>query len=102
VDQSLSRPVKRGEIERLTCGVFVNPQKGRYVGKVLPETAKVAQAIAKAHGETIQVMVGACLAIWAYEPNANAAASYNAPIVEKSREQVYSNFRDLFEQIRDA
>lgn len=55
VDQALSRLVKQGEIARIARGVFVRPKKSRYVGEVMPEPSKVAQAIANAHGETIQV-----------------------------------------------
>lgn len=55
VDQALSRLVKQGQIVRIARGVFVQPKKNRYVGQVMPEPAKVAQAIASAHGETIQV-----------------------------------------------
>src|SRR6266852_1797662 len=55
VDQALSRLVKGGEIVRVSRGVFVRPKNSRYVGQVLPEPSKVAQAIANAHGETIQV-----------------------------------------------
>jgi hypothetical protein len=55
VDQTLSRLVKQGEIARISRGVFVRPKTSRYVGEVMPEPSKVAQAIANAHGETIQV-----------------------------------------------
>src|SRR5580704_9668342 len=55
VDQALSRFVKRGEIIRVTRGVFVRPKKNRYVGEVMPGPSKVAQAVASAHGEMIQV-----------------------------------------------
>ena len=55
VDQTLSRLVKHGEIARISRGVFVRPKNSRYVGEVMPEPSKVAQAIATAHGETIQV-----------------------------------------------
>jgi hypothetical protein len=55
VDQTLSRLVKQGEMVRVSRGVFVRPKESRYVGQVMPEPAKIAQAIAKAHGETIQV-----------------------------------------------
>src|SRR5260370_138949 len=55
VDQTLSRLVKQGEIARISRGVFVRPKKSRHVGQVMPEASKVAQAIANAHGETIQV-----------------------------------------------
>ncbi len=50
-----ARGVKQGEIARVSRGVFVRPKKSRYVGEVMPEPSKVAQAIANAHGETIQV-----------------------------------------------
>src|SRR5438876_3801907 len=52
LDQTLSRFVKQGEIARISRGVFVRPKKSRYVGEVLPEPSKVAQAIASVHGET--------------------------------------------------
>lgn len=55
IDQTLSRLVGKGELVRLARGVFVQPKKSRYVGEVMPEPAKVAQAIASAQGETIQV-----------------------------------------------
>jgi len=55
VDQTLSRLVKQGEIARISRGVFVRPKRSRYVGEVMPEPSKVAQAIARAHGETVQV-----------------------------------------------
>jgi Family of unknown function (DUF6088) len=55
VDQTLSRLVKQGKIVRIARGVFVQPKKSKYVGQVMPEPAKVAQAIASAHGETMQV-----------------------------------------------
>ena len=50
LDQTLSRFVKQGEIARISRGVFVRPKKSRYVGEVLPEPSKVAQAIASVHG----------------------------------------------------
>jgi hypothetical protein len=55
IDQALSRFVKQGEIARVSRGVFVRPKISRYVGQVTPEPSKVAQAIANAHGESIQV-----------------------------------------------
>jgi Family of unknown function (DUF6088) len=55
VDQTLSRLVKQSEIARISRGVFVRPKKSRYAGEVMPEPSKVAQAIANARGETIQV-----------------------------------------------
>ncbi len=55
VDQTLSRLVKAGMIERVTRGVFVRPEVSRYVGKVMPEPLKVAQTIAKTTGSIVQV-----------------------------------------------
>lgn len=55
IDQTLSRLVKKGEITRLARGVFVRPKQNRYVGEVMPEPTRVAQAIASARGETLQV-----------------------------------------------
>lgn len=55
LDQTLSRLVKQGEITRISRGVFVRSKQSRYVGEVMPEPSKVAQAIASAHGETVQV-----------------------------------------------
>lgn len=55
VDQSLSRMVKAGLIERVTRGVFVRPEISSHVGKVMPEPLKVAQILAKSTGAVIQV-----------------------------------------------
>lgn len=55
VDQTLSRLAKAGTIERVTRGIFVQPEVSRFVGKVMPEPIKVVKAIAKASGSIIQV-----------------------------------------------
>jgi hypothetical protein len=55
VDQALSRLAKSGYIERVTRGVYVRPKVSPYVGKVPPEPLKVVKAIAKEHGEVVQV-----------------------------------------------
>jgi hypothetical protein len=55
VDQSLSRLVRAGVIERVTRGVFVRPEISRHVGKVMPEPIKVAETLAKATGAVVQV-----------------------------------------------
>jgi hypothetical protein len=55
VDQTLSRLVKAGAIERVTRGVFVRPEVSRFVSKVMPEPLKVAETIAKTTGSIIQV-----------------------------------------------
>lgn len=55
VDKALSRLAKNGEIVRLTQGVYVRPEQNRFVGQVLPEPFKIAEAIAKKTNEVIQV-----------------------------------------------
>lgn len=55
VDQALSRMVKAGQIARVARGVFVRPEVSRYVGKVMPEAMKVAEALAKTTGAVVQV-----------------------------------------------
>jgi hypothetical protein len=55
VDQTLSRLVRAGAIERVTRGVFVRPEVSRFAGKVMPEPFKVAQTIARSSGASLQV-----------------------------------------------
>lgn len=55
IDQALSRLATAGKVVRLTRGVYVRPEKNRFVGQVLPEPFKVAEAIAKRTNEQIQV-----------------------------------------------
>lgn len=55
VDQTLSRLVKAGAIERVARGLFVRPEVSRFVGKVSPSPLQVAESIAKASGATLQV-----------------------------------------------
>lgn len=55
VDQTLSRLVKAGTIERVTRGVFVRPEISRFVGKVMPDPLKVAETVAKTKGAIVQV-----------------------------------------------
>jgi hypothetical protein len=55
VDQTLSRLVKAGAITRLTRGIYLRPQQNQYVGAVMPQPAKVAEALARASGEKIQM-----------------------------------------------
>lgn len=55
VDQALARLVRAGQIARVTRGVFVKPRSNRFVGNVMPEPLRIAEAIAKATGATIQV-----------------------------------------------
>ncbi|MFZ9478269.1 MAG: DUF6088 family protein, partial [Steroidobacteraceae bacterium] len=56
VDQTLSRLVKAGSIERVTRGVFVRPEVSRFVGKVSPSPLKVAETVALWHGEPAVVL----------------------------------------------
>ncbi|MYE11728.1 MAG: type IV toxin-antitoxin system AbiEi family antitoxin domain-containing protein [Gammaproteobacteria bacterium] len=55
VDRTLSRLVRRGEIQRVARGVFVRPRTNRFVGGVLPDVRDVIEAIAGASGETVQI-----------------------------------------------
>ncbi len=55
VDQTLSRLVKAGAIERVTRGVFVRPEVSRFVGRVSPSPLQVAETIAKTTGSIVQV-----------------------------------------------
>lgn len=55
VDQTLSRLVKAGVIERVTRGVFVRPEISRFVGRVMPEPLKVAETVGKSVGGIVQV-----------------------------------------------
>ncbi|MHB1947365.1 MAG: AbiEi antitoxin N-terminal domain-containing protein [Gammaproteobacteria bacterium] len=55
VDQAISRLTAAGKVIRLTRGVYVRPEENRFVGQVLPEPFKVAEAIAKKTNEQIQV-----------------------------------------------
>lgn len=44
---ALHRLVKRGEIDRLTQGIYTLPRQSKLIGKVYPSVDEVAQAIAK-------------------------------------------------------
>jgi hypothetical protein len=55
VDQNLSRLVKRGEVMRVTRGVYVRPKQSKYVGAVTPEPLKVAHAKVLTAKESVQV-----------------------------------------------
>lgn len=55
VDQTLTRLIKTGTIARVARGVFVRPEVSRFVGNVMPEPSKVAEAIAKTTGAVVQV-----------------------------------------------
>ena len=55
VDRALSRLVAEGEVKRLARGVFVRPNKSRFVGDVTPDISEVVKCIARKNHETIQV-----------------------------------------------
>src|SRR5260221_707329 len=55
VDQAISRLVKAGEITRVARGIFVRPEKNKYLGAVIPNPTKIAELIAQNTGSTIQV-----------------------------------------------
>jgi predicted transcriptional regulator of viral defense system len=55
VDQTLSRLIKAGSIERVARGVFVRPEISRFVGKVMPEPLKVAETVAKTAGTIVRI-----------------------------------------------
>ena len=47
IRQALQRLVKSGEIDRVSAGIFVRPQKDDIIGKVMPDIEDVAKAIAR-------------------------------------------------------
>lgn len=55
IDQTLSRLIKSGVIERVARGIFVKPEISRFVGKVAPEPIKVVNALAKTSGSIVQI-----------------------------------------------
>ena len=52
VDQTLSRLVRRGNLIRIGCGLYVRPIEGRF-GIRPPEATKVVQALVERRGESI-------------------------------------------------
>lgn len=55
VDQTLHRLARSGQIAAVSRGVYVRPKMSRFVGSVMPEPYKVAEAIARSTGAVIQV-----------------------------------------------
>lgn len=55
VDQNLRRLVRSGHIVSVGRGVYVRPRMNRYVGAVMPEPYKIAEAVAHSTGAKIQV-----------------------------------------------
>lgn len=55
VDQAIVRLMKRGEITRVTRGVYVKPKHNRFTSIVLPSPLEIAQFIASKTGTIVQV-----------------------------------------------
>ncbi|MBN1961049.1 MAG: type IV toxin-antitoxin system AbiEi family antitoxin domain-containing protein [Deltaproteobacteria bacterium] len=55
IDQTLSRLVKSGFIERVARGVFVRPKKNAFIGTVPPTPFKIAETVAKTVGAKISI-----------------------------------------------
>jgi len=47
IRQALQRLVKSGEIDRVSAGIFVRPQKDDIIGKIMPDIEDIAKAIAR-------------------------------------------------------
>ena len=47
VDQALSRLVRRGELRRVSRGVYGYPERSRLIGELAPRPEQVAQALAR-------------------------------------------------------
>lgn len=55
VDQNLRRLAQSGYIASVGRGVYVRPKMSRYVGAVMPEPFKIAEAIASSTGAIVQL-----------------------------------------------
>ena len=55
IDQTLSRLVRAGVIDRAARGIFAVPQMNPYVGKVPPSPEKVVRVIARTQGGRVEV-----------------------------------------------
>ena len=55
VHKALSRLAAEGHIQRVARGVYVRPEKSRFVTNPIPNVHRVVEAIAKGNGETVQV-----------------------------------------------
>jgi hypothetical protein len=65
VDQTLSRLVKAGAIERVTRGILVRPEVCRFVGTVMPEPLKAAETVAKTTGAVVHTCAAcSCTCTW--------------------------------------
>ncbi|OGT52230.1 MAG: hypothetical protein A3F17_07115 [Gammaproteobacteria bacterium RIFCSPHIGHO2_12_FULL_41_15] len=55
IRQILNRLVKRGEVKRVTRGIFVKPKHSRIAGEILPSAIDIAAALTQSTGETIVI-----------------------------------------------
>src|SRR3970040_2969818 len=55
VDQTLSRLVRQGVISRVSRGIYVKPKKSAILGEMPVPAARIAEAVARAEGTTLQV-----------------------------------------------
>ncbi|MFC4277158.1 DUF6088 family protein [Achromobacter aloeverae] len=55
IDQTLMRLAKAGAIERIGHGLYVVPAAGRFGVKAAPSAEKVAQVVADAKGESLEI-----------------------------------------------
>ncbi len=55
VDQTLSRLVRAGTIQRIARGIFVRPEASHYAIQAMPEPFRIAQSIAQRTGAIVQV-----------------------------------------------
>lgn len=55
IAKAVARLVSRGELERVTRGVYMRPKQSKYIGRVRSSPLAVMEVITKASGETIQM-----------------------------------------------
>lgn len=55
VAQTLKRMSDRGQILRVRRGLYVRPQKSRYVGAVMPDPHRIVEEIVRRRNESIQI-----------------------------------------------
>lgn len=55
IDQALSRLTKAGRVMRVGRGMYVRPERSKYVGAVIPSPEQVAQAIATATSTIVRI-----------------------------------------------
>lgn len=55
VDKALSRLVREEALQRIARGLFVRPKENRFVGRTMPDVARVVEVIARDRGEILQI-----------------------------------------------